>query len=98
MPDANVAELMQNLNLTTVEEFVVEFSDDEETEAAGGVTWALFGKVLSPAVVHPTTVLRAMKPAWGNPQGLKMRSIGEKEDNLFVAEFGVQHDMERALG
>ena len=39
-----------------------------------------------------------MKPAWGNPQGLKVRSIGEKEDNLFVAEFGVQHDMERALG
>ena len=95
MPDTNVADLMQNL--TTDEEFVVEFSDDEETEAAGGVTWALFGKVFSPAV-HPTTVLRAMKPAWGNPQGLKVRSIGEKEDNLFVAEFGVQHDMERALG
>jgi hypothetical protein len=59
--------------------------------------WALFGKVLSPTVVHPTTISRAMKPAWGNPHGLKIRSIGEKELNLFVAEFSQQQDMERAL-
>lgn len=39
-----------------------------------------------------------MKPAWGNPHGLKIGSIGEKEDNLFVAEFNFQQDMERSLG
>lgn len=39
-----------------------------------------------------------MKPAWGNPYGLKFRSIGEKSENLFVAEFGGRLEMERALG
>lgn len=39
----------------------------------------------------------AMRPAWGNPYGLKLRSIGEKRNNLFVAEFGCMVDMDRAL-
>lgn len=43
------------------------------------------------------TVRAATKPAWGNPVGLKIRAIGEKGDNLFVAEFGSGVDMERAL-
>lgn len=43
-------------------------------------------------------IYRAMKPAWGNPYGLKIRTIGEKENNLFVAEFKNQQDMEWALG
>jgi hypothetical protein len=38
-----------------------------------------------------------MKPAWGNPFGLKIRMVGEKEENLFVAEFNFQEDMEWAL-
>ena len=38
-----------------------------------------------------------MKPVWGNPVGLKVRSIGEKSDNLFVAEFGCKVDMDRVL-
>jgi hypothetical protein len=38
-----------------------------------------------------------MTPAWGNPFGLKVRSIGERGDNLFVAEFGSEVDMERVL-
>lgn len=96
-PDANVADLLQKLNLTAEEEDVVEFSDDEDFDAPSEVEWALFGKVLSPTVVHATTIFRAMKPAWGNPHGLKVRSIGE-EENLFVAEFNLQQDMERALG
>jgi hypothetical protein len=37
-----------------------------------------------------------MKPAWGNPAGLKIRS-NDKEDNLFVVEFNFKQDMERAL-
>ena len=60
--------------------------------------WALVGKVLSLAIVHATTIFRAMEPAWGNPYGLKIRSTGEKEENLFVAEFKFEQDMERALG
>jgi hypothetical protein len=39
-----------------------------------------------------------MRPAWGNPAGLKIRTIRCKEDNLFVAEFSLKQDMERALG
>lgn len=96
-PDASVADLLQNLNLTAEEADVAEFSDEEENEAPMGVEWALFGKVLSPAVVHATTIFRTMKPAWGNPYGLKIRLIGEKEENFFVAEFNLQLDMERAL-
>lgn len=61
------------------------------------VEWALVGKVLSPAPVHVSTVRSAMKPAWGNPVGLKFQSIGNKGDNLFVVEFGSSRDMERVL-
>ena len=43
------------------------------------------------------TVRSAMKPAWGNPLGLKFRAIGEKGDNLFVVEFGCKPDMDRVL-
>jgi hypothetical protein len=84
--------------LTAEEEDVVEFSDDEDGGEASVVEWALVGKVLSPAIVHATMIYRAMKPAWGHPYGLKVRSIGEKEENLFVAEFGAQQDMEREFG
>lgn len=74
------------------------FSDDEEDGEVSVVEWTLVGKFLLPATVHATTIFRAMKPAWGNPYGLKVRTIGEKEDNLFVAEFSHQQDMEHALG
>jgi hypothetical protein len=97
-PDANVADLLQNLNLTAEEEDVAEFSDDEDVGDPVGVEWALVGKVLSPTTVHATTIFRAMKPAWGNPYGLKIRSIGAKEENLFIAEFKFEQDMERVLG
>lgn len=42
-------------------------------------------------------VLGAMKPAWCNPVGLKIRNVGDKGHNLFVAEFGDVQAMERAL-
>jgi hypothetical protein len=38
-----------------------------------------------------------MLPALCNPYGLKIRSIGEKGDNQFVAEFDCKADMERVL-
>lgn len=96
-PDASVANLLQNLNLIAEEEDVAEFSDDEDFEEAA-MEWTLVVKVLSLTTVHPTTILRAVRPAWGNPHGLKVRSIGVKEKNLFLAEFNAQQDMERALG
>jgi hypothetical protein len=43
------------------------------------------------------TILGALKPAWRNPYGLKLRSVGEKGLNLFVAEFGSPLDRDRAL-
>jgi hypothetical protein len=97
-PDASVTDLLQNLNLTAEEEDVAEFSDNEDGEEASVMEWALVGKVLSPVMVHVTTIYRAMKSTWGNPYGLKVGSIGEKEENLFVVEFGAQQDMEQALG
>jgi hypothetical protein len=48
-------------------------------------------------VVHVNTVRAAMKPAWGNPAGLKFRAIGEKGRNLFVAEFVGKIEMDRVL-
>jgi hypothetical protein len=133
--EASVAGMMKNLNLTTEEEEVLAFSDGEE-EDSPPVERALLGKVLSPAAVHATAIHSAMKPAWGNPAGLKIRSIGLfhqglllafhyqrqrnykvpttrqrkgqhrklkirsiglKGDNLFVAQFKFKKDMERAL-
>lgn len=38
-----------------------------------------------------------MRPAWGNPYGLKFHAIREKGDNMFVAELGSKADMERVL-
>lgn len=93
-----ITDLLRNLNLTEVEEAIEDFSDDEEVnDSSPLVEWAVVGKVLSPSIVHVNTVRAAMKPAWGNPYGLKLRAIGEKSENLFVAEFGSQADMERIL-
>lgn len=96
-PNPNVTDLLRRLNLTEDEEAVADFTDDEEAEESPPVDWAIMGKVLSPTPVHVNTVRSAMRPAWGNPVGLKLRAIGEKGDNLFVAEFGCSTDMERAL-
>jgi hypothetical protein len=93
---SHVEDLLQNLQLTAEEEEVAEFSDDEE-EAAAEAEFALVGKVLSPSVVHVNTIRSAMKPAWGNPYGMKLRAIGEKGDNLFVVDFGDRIAMNRVL-
>jgi len=93
--DLGVADLFRRLNLIEAEGEVAAFSDDEEDSAV--VQWAVVGKVLSPSTIHATTIKGAMKPVWGNSCGLKIHSIGEKSDNLFIAEFGDQFAMERAL-
>ena len=75
----------------------MEFDDLEDEGEPAPVEWALVGKVLSPSPVHVNMVRLVMKPAWGNPVGLKFRAIGEKGDNLFVVEFGSGGDLERVL-
>jgi hypothetical protein len=75
----NVTDLLRRLNLTEEEEAVVEFSNAEEEDELAPVEWALVGKVLSPVPIHVNTVRSAMKPAWGNPIGLKFWPIREKE-------------------
>lgn len=93
----SVTDLMHGLNLTENEEAIADFSDDEEDDMLPLVEWAVVGKVLSPSMIHVNTVRAAMKPAWGNPYGLKVRTIGERGDNMFVAELGSKADMERIL-
>lgn len=95
--DPTVTDLFQRLNLTAKEEEIVDFSDDEEDQGSRDVEWALVGKVLSPGTLHVSTIGSVMKPAWGNPVGLKIRSIGEKCANLIVAEFGSMQDRDRVL-
>lgn len=41
--------------------------------------------------------LISVKPAWGNPVGVKLRAIEQKGDNLFMVEFGSKGHMERVL-
>jgi len=96
-PTPNVTDLLKRLNLTEEEGDVVEFFDEEEDTALPTMEWALVGKVISPMDVHVNTVRAAMKPTWGNPVGLKIRAIGDKGDNLFVAEFASKVDLERVL-
>jgi hypothetical protein len=94
--DPHVAEMLKKLHLTEEEGEVAVFSDDE-AEGEAPAEWALVGKVISPGTLHQSTIFGALKPAWGNPVGLKIRSIGEKKDNLFVAEFGYRKDLDRIL-
>lgn len=96
-PNSNVTDLLRWLNLTEDEEAVADFTDDEEELELPLVEWAIVGKVLSPSPVHVNMVRSAMKLAWANSVGLKFQAIGEKGDNLLVAEFGSSVDMEWAL-
>ncbi|CAN6353966.1 unnamed protein product [Urochloa humidicola] len=96
-PNPSVADLLQKLNLTAEEGDVADFSDDEDQGEDANVEWVLLGKAISPSTLHAATIRSAMTPAWGNPHGMKIRSIGEKGDNLFVVEFGSKVDMDRVL-
>lgn len=75
---------------------MADFSDAED-EMVAKVEWVLLGKVISPVAIHASTIRSGMLPAWGNPYGLKIRSIGERGDNLFVVEFGSKADLDRVL-
>lgn len=96
-PNPNVEDLLCKLHLTEEEEAVLDLSDEEEEDAMAPIEWVLVGKILSPVPIHAETIHTAMKPAWGNPVGLKIKTIEEKADNMFVAEFGSSHDMDHVL-
>jgi hypothetical protein len=92
--ESSVADLLEKLNLTAEEEQVVEFNDDEDDGGNPSKGRAMVVKVISSSTVHAAAIYGAMKPAWGNPAGLKIRSVGAKAKNLFVAEFDYEQDME----
>ncbi|KAM0826438.1 hypothetical protein ACQ4PT_068880 [Festuca glaucescens] len=89
-----VAEMLGRLNLTSQESsaFVLE---DEDDENPGCPEWAFMGKVLAPNPLHISTIKAVLRPTWGNPKGLEIRSMGT---NLFMAEFATQADMDRVRG
>lgn len=64
--------------------------DDREDEAPA--KWLLAGKVLNRNLLHIQTISNALRPAWGNPRGLKFTSMG---DNMFVAVFESKRDKDR---
>ncbi|CAM0912108.1 unnamed protein product [Alopecurus aequalis] len=91
--EEGVDSMLGCLNLLADVTEVVEMSDDEEDHVAVPVRWSLFGKVLSPLVTHSQTIQAAMRPVWGNPTGLKIRTV---VDNVFVADFANLADRDRA--
>ncbi|KAK1650817.1 hypothetical protein QYE76_068622 [Lolium multiflorum] len=91
--DEGVDSMMGRLNLLADETEVVVMSDDEDDAGSLPEVWSLLGKVLSPGVTHIQTIRAAMRPAWGNPRGLRIRSGG---DNVFVAVFANKADRDRA--
>jgi hypothetical protein len=42
-------------------------------------------------------ITSAMRLAWGNPFGLRLRSVGEKANNLFITESGCLADKQKVL-
>lgn len=84
---------MGRLNLLADDTDFVEMSDDEEGDCSVPVKWSLLGMILSPSVIHISTTTSAMRPAWGNPRGLKLRNV---RDNVFVADFANKSDRDRA--
>ena len=55
----------------------------------GLVKWLLAGKILHRNHFHIQTITNALRPVWGNPRGLKFRSVGV---SMFVAEFENKRD------
>ena len=52
--EANVADLLQNMNLIAEEGDVAEFSHEEDDGGLLTVEWALMGTVLSPTTLRAT--------------------------------------------
>jgi hypothetical protein len=91
--DGGVASMMSRLNLVAREDEKVVMSDDEEDEDELQV-FSVIGKVLSPIILNLETIMKAMRPAWGNPRGIRPRSVGE---NMFIVDFMTLVDKDRDL-
>ena len=82
-----MVEMLGRLNLTSEESDAVEVADDIEEDLATS-NCTIIGKVMSQGVLHIQTITSALKPAWGNPKGLRMRTVGD---------FGSKQDKNRVL-
>uniref|UniRef100_A0ACD6AHV9 Uncharacterized protein n=1 Tax=Avena sativa TaxID=4498 RepID=A0ACD6AHV9_AVESA len=89
-----VDSVMGRLNLLADETEVLMMSGDEDDAGPAVELWELDGKVLSPHITHIQSIRAAMKPAWGNPRGLRIRPAG---DNVFVAAFANLADRDKVL-
>ena len=68
--EEQVSDLFGKLNLTTREKDTLVLQDNEDSDLAM-VKHAVIRNVLSPNLLHLQTVMSAMRPAWGNPRGLR---------------------------
>ncbi|KAM0902362.1 hypothetical protein ACQ4PT_019392 [Festuca glaucescens] len=89
----NVTDMMRRLNLTPkeAEPFILEDEGDVNLPC---LEWALIGKVMSPNTLHVQTIMSVVRPAWGNPKGMKIRPMGP---NIFLAEFSLEADILHVL-
>lgn len=78
-----IEDMMGCLNLMAEEDEALIVGDDVDDDLESA-EWAMIDKCMSSSVLHIQTILSAMRPAWGNPRGLQIRSV---EGNLFIAEF-----------
>jgi hypothetical protein len=83
--------MMGCLRLTAKESKTFVLANDL-AEDYGGPEWAIVGKVLARNTLHVETIKAVIKPAWGNPKGMKVRSLGP---NLFLAELSSEADLQR---
>lgn len=81
-----MADLISRLHLTSEESDALEVADDIE-EGLATSDCAIIGKVFSHGVLHVQTIMAALRPTWGNPKGLLLKTVG---DNLFIAEFSLK--------
>lgn len=93
LQEDKMSDMISRLHLTSEESEVLQVADDVEDGLATSDS-AIIGKVLSQGVLHIQTIMAALRPAWGNPKGLVLKTVGH---NLFIAEFGSKQDKDRVL-
>jgi hypothetical protein len=90
---SNVTDLLSRLKLTEEESSALSV-DDASLDNLATSNLAIIGKVLLPKPLHIQTIMPALHPAWGNPKGLDVKSVG---DNIFIAKFSSKLDLERVM-